>query len=216
LLKFGSSLAYFLPIVGLRQRPKIDAGFLRDAKKEGEKTLRRLESFIQQGIPVVVCEPGCWSALVDDLPDLIEDETFAASIKKNVVMIDDFIAEKIKSGSIICGFSSPFDSIIIHVHSHRQALSGADSMKYVLDQVPDMDAELLDAGCCGNIGFYGYARGHCDLSMKIGEERLFPVIRKKPPETAVVACGFDCRTQIADATGVAAVHWVDTLRGTAV
>lgn len=201
---------------GCCQRPKIDAGFLREAKEEGEKTLRGLESFIEQGIPVVVCEPGCWSALVDDLPDLIEDETLAASIKKNVVMIDDFIAEKIKSGGITCGFSSPFESIIIHVHSHRQALFGADSMQYVLDRVPGMNAELLDAGCCGNVGFYGFVKGHRDLSMKIGEERLFPAIRKKPPETTVVACGFDCRTQIADATGVAVVHWVDTLRGAAV
>ncbi len=201
---------------GCCQRPKIDAGYLREAKEEGEKTLRTLDGFIRKGMRVVVCEPCCWSALTDDLPDLIDDETLGARIKQNVMMIDDFIADEIKSGALSCGFASPFESVIIHMHSHRQALSGSGSMKHVLDLAPGMNAELLDAGCCGNVGFYGYARRHRGMSMKIGEERLFSAIRSRRPETAVVACGFDCRTQIADATGVAAVHWVDTIRGIAI
>jgi len=129
------------------------------------------------------------------------------------MMIDDFIAQEIKSGKVTGRFTSPYDSIMIHVHSHRQALSTGDSMKYVLDQVPGMNVELLDTGCCGNVGFYGFARGHFELSMKMGEERFFPMIRNRRPDTAVVACGFDCRLQIADATGVRAVHWLDTIRG---
>jgi Fe-S oxidoreductase len=198
---------------GCCQRPKIDAGLLAEAKQEGEKTLRALDGYVQEGVPVIALEPGCWSALVDDLPDLVDDESLGNRIKKNVMMMDEFLAGEIKKGRLTCGFSSPYNSIGIHVHSHRQALTGGDSMKYVLEQIPGVYVELLDAGSCGNVGFYGYAKGHRDLSVRIGEERLFPVVRKSQPETTIVACGFECRAQIADVTGVPAVHWVETLRG---
>ena len=61
--------------------------------------------------------------------------------------------------------------------------------------------------------FYGYEKVHYDYSMQIGEDRLFPLIRNREDGAAVVACGFHCRTQIADGTGVTPVHWVETIRG---
>ena len=48
--------------------------------------------------------------------------------------------------------------------------------------------------------------------MQIGEDRLFPAIRNRPDGSAVVACGFSCRWQIADATGTRPLHWVETIR----
>ena len=83
---------------GCCQRPKISHGFLRDAKAEGEKTLRNLDKYIQQGLRIAVCEPGCCSALKDDLPDLIDDEKLGQRIKQNVMMIDEFLADEIKAG----------------------------------------------------------------------------------------------------------------------
>jgi Fe-S oxidoreductase len=62
-------------------------------------------------------------------------------------------------------------------------------------------------------GSFGYEREHYELSMRVGEDRLFPAIRSLDAETAVVACGFSCRHQIADATGRRAVHWVEVVRG---
>ena len=62
--------------------------------------------------------------------------------------------------------------------------------------------------------FYGYSTSHYEYSMKIGEDRLFPLIRNREDGTVVVACGFQCRIQIADGTGLHALHWVDTIRGT--
>ena len=90
---------------GCCQRPKISHCFLREAKIAGEKTLRNLDKYIQQGLKIVVCEPGCASALIDDLPDLIDNEKLGERIKENVKMIDVFIAEQIQDGSINCGFS---------------------------------------------------------------------------------------------------------------
>ena len=71
----------------------------------------------------------------------------------------------------------------------------------------------LDAGCCGMGDLYGYEKDHYEFSMQIGEDRLFPRIRSMRSDTAVVACGFNCRTQIYDATGVRPMHWVQAIRG---
>ena len=62
-------------------------------------------------------------------------------------------------------------------------------------------------------GSFGYEKEHYDMSMQVGEDRLFPAIRDRDEGAAVVACGFSCRHQIADGTGAKAMHWVETLRG---
>ncbi|MCK4850830.1 MAG: 4Fe-4S dicluster domain-containing protein, partial [Phycisphaerae bacterium] len=198
---------------GCCQRPRISHGFLRKAKILGERTLRNLDTYIQQGLEIVVCEPGCCSALVDDLPDLIDDEQLGQRIKENVMMIDEFLDREIQQGALNCRFSSPFTSILIHGHCHQKALFSTNSMKRLLDRVPGISVQEIDSGCCGMAGSFGYEREHYDISMQIGEDRLFPAVRNRPPGCAVVACGFSCRHQIADATDVSPLHWTQTIRG---
>ena len=69
-------------------------------------------------------------------------------------------------------------------------------MKSVLDRIPDLSVEMLDTGCCGMAGSFGYEKEHYELSLKIGEDRLFqavrevmlPVIRRaKPPKRAALS-----------------------------
>jgi Fe-S oxidoreductase len=56
-------------------------------------------------------------------------------------------------------------------------------------------------------GSFGYS--HFELSMKIGEQRLFPAVREH--EGPVAACGFSCRHQIEDGTGKRAKHVIELL-----
>ena len=198
---------------GCCQRPRISHGFLRDAKAAGEKTLRNLDTFIQQGLTIVVCEPGCCSALTDDLPELIDDEQLGNRIRENVMMIDEFLMHEISSGSLRCEFTSTHEKILIHGHCHQRSLYGITAMKNLLERVPDTSVTEIDSGCCGMAGSFGYEREHYDLSMQIGNIQLFPAIRNREDGTTVVACGFSCRHQIADGTGVEALHWVEVIRG---
>ncbi len=198
---------------GCCQRPSISHGFLTKAKKEGEKTLRNLKKYIDQGLKIVVCEPGCASALTDDLPDLIDDGDLAKSIKKNVMMIDIFLENEIKAGNIDTQFTSSFKKLMVHGHCHQKSLYGTTAMEKILKSIPNLEVEIIDSGCCGMAGSFGYEKEHYELSMKVGEDRLFPAIRGKEDDTGLVACGFSCRHQIFDATGVQARHWVEVLRG---
>ena len=198
---------------GCCQRPGISHGFLKKAKTEGEKTLMNLKKYIDEGLSIVVCEPGCASALTDDLPDLIDNEELGNSIRENVMMIDVFLENEINTGNCNVEFISGFEKIMIHGHCHQKSLYGTSSMERVLSRIPGLELEVLDAGCCGMAGSFGYEKEHYDLSMKVGEDRLFPSVRSKEAETGLVACGFSCRHQIADATGQKAKHWVEVFRG---
>ncbi|MCP4398221.1 MAG: FAD-binding protein [bacterium] len=200
---------------GCCQRPKISHGFLREAKIAGEKTLRKLDTYIQQGLQIVVCEPGCASALTDDLPDLIDDEQLGRRIKEHVMMIDLFLDKEIQQGRCQCEFTSSLNRILIHGHCHQKSLFGTSAMTSILKRVPELSVEEIDSGCCGMAGSFGYEKEHYDLSFQVGEDRLFPGIRNRREGTAVVACGFSCRHQIKDGAAVKALHWVETLRGTA-
>jgi FAD/FMN-containing dehydrogenase/Fe-S oxidoreductase len=199
--------------VGCCQRPRISHGFLREAARDGLLTLCQLDEPIAQGLPVVVLEPSCASALTDDLPDLIDNPALAKRIRENVFMIDVFLDDERRAGRLKANLRSPHQKLLIHEHCHQKSLYGTESMSNLLAEVPGLEVETLDTGCCGMAGSFGYETEHYDLSLRIGEDRLFPAIRNKADSTAIVSCGFSCRHQIAHATGGRPLHWVETLRG---
>ena len=201
--------------VGCCQRARISRGFLRDARHEGGETMRKLDQLIQRGLPIVVLEPSCASALVDDLPDLMDDDALARRISDNVHMIDAFLQHEIEEGRLDCTFRLQGGSVLIHGHCHQKALFQTDAMKRILGTIDNAEIAEVDSGCCGMAGSFGYETEHYDISETIGEQRLFPAVRAAPDTCQVVACGFSCRHQIEHFTGRKPVHWVETLRGVA-
>lgn len=197
--------------VGCCQRPKISHGFLREAKKEGAKTLEGLRKYMDQGLKIVVCEPSCASALNDDLPDLIEDGALATQLKEQVMMIDVFLAKEIETGNLNVAFESNAGDMLIHGHCHQKALYGTKGLKSICEKT-DQKVGEIPSGCCGMAGSFGYEKEHYDLSNKIGESILFPAVRSMKEGTSIVANGFSCRHQIEHFTGVKAKHWVEVIR----
>jgi len=197
--------------VGCCQRPKISHGFLRDAKRDGLKTIEGLKQYLDQGLKVVVCEPSCASALNDDLPDLIANQEIADQLKNGVMMIDVFLAKEYENGHLDVDFEPVSKGIIIHGHCHQKALYGTNSMKLLLKNSKAKVTEI-PSGCCGMAGSFGYEKEHYDLSKKIGEEILFPAVSKLPKDQDLVACGFSCRHQIEHFTEAKPKHFVEVIK----
>ncbi|MEK6479573.1 FAD-linked oxidase C-terminal domain-containing protein [Catalinimonas sp. 4WD22] len=197
--------------VGCCQRPKISHGFLRDAKKEGAKTIEKLKPYLDQGLTIVVCEPSCASALNDDLPDLLEDEVLAKQLKAQVMMIDVFLAKEMGSGNLKTSFEAVAGDMLIHGHCHQKALYSTKAMKSICGHTGQKVGEI-PSGCCGMAGSFGYEKEHYDISAKIGESILFPAVRSMEKGTTLVANGFSCRHQIEHFTGVKPKHWVEVIR----
>jgi hypothetical protein len=85
-----------------------------------------------------------------------------------------------------------------------------DSEEKILEAI-GLDYRVLDSGCCGMAGSFGFERDHYDVSMKVGERVLLPAVRSAPKDELVLADGFSCRTQIAEATPRRALHLADVL-----
>jgi Fe-S oxidoreductase len=58
------------------------------------------------------------------------------------------------------------------------------------------EVEVLDSGCCGLAGNFGFEQGHYDVSVACAEHVLLPRVRSASARTAVVADRCSCRTQI--------------------
>ena len=82
----------------------------------------------------------------------------------------------------------------------------------LLSRIPGAQVDVLDAGCCGMAGSFGYDRSHYDVSKAIGERKLFPAVRARTPGAAVVAAGTSCRHQVEEFTGARPVHPATLLR----
>ncbi len=188
-------------------RPQLSKGLLRDAKKLAIKNVEALHQYVERGVPVVGLEPSCVASFQDDYRDLVPGEKTEA-VAQNVKMIDQFLAKEWTSGRLEPAqtFHKNGVSIMLHGHCQQRAIQGTSSTKAVLGWLSENVSEV-DSGCCGMAGSFGYS--HHELSMQIGEQRLFPAVRAHEGET--VACGFSCRHQIKDGTHKWAKHLVELL-----
>ncbi len=73
--------------------------------------------------------------------------------------------------------------------------------------------ELLDSGCCGMAGPFGFERDKFEVSQALGERVLLPAVRAAAPATILVADGFSCREQIAQNSPRRAVHFAEVIAG---
>ena len=81
-------------------------------------------------------------------------------------------------------------------HCHQKALAGIGGEVALLSRAAGAKLEVLDAGCCGMAGAFGYDREHFDVSKQIGARVLIPAIDRTPADAIIVADGFSCRSQI--------------------
>lgn len=197
--------------VGCCQRPKISNGFLKSAKTEGTLVAQKLKPFIDNNLKVVVCEPSCTTALVDDLPDLIEDKDLAHKIQENVLAIDEFIAQGLKKGLIKGRLKAKTQSILLHGHCHQKAILDIKGMENLFKQMDGVAYTCPDSGCCGMAGSFGYEKEHYEVSKKIAHHHLIPHLQGLKAETLVVANGFSCRHQILDFSDKKPIHWVESV-----
>ncbi|MBM3945303.1 MAG: oxidoreductase, partial [SAR202 cluster bacterium] len=131
------------------------------------------------------------------------------------LLIEEFVAAEMAAGNLL-PFRPPSTTasprkVLLHGHCHQKALTGTRPALDVLRSVPDTQVSEIASGCCGMAGSFGYEKSHYDVSMKIGEDRLFPAIRSHADDTLVISEGVSCRQQIAHGTSRQAVHLVQFL-----
>lgn len=200
-----------LPGPGCCGRPLISKGFVDAAREAARATIERLAPFAAQGLPIVVCEPSCASALRDDYLYL-SDHPRRHAVAAHCLTFEEFIAGLAAEGTLELTFSGETRRLLLHGHCHQKALFGTEAARRALSLPPNYTVEEVDSGCCGLAGAFGYEREHYDLSLAMAERRLWPAVRAAGAETLIVAAGVSCRQQIRHGTGRAALHPAEVLR----
>ncbi|RZS79028.1 FAD/FMN-containing dehydrogenase [Motilibacter rhizosphaerae] len=179
-------------------RPLYDTGMLDLARRSLRGLLDVLEPWTSRGIPVVVPEPSCLSSFRDELPKLLPDDPRAARLA-------DLARSPAEHLLTLEGLPTLSSAAVVHPHCHASAggWSGADRE---LLQRMGATAEVLDAGCCGLAGSFGFSADHEPVSRQIGEEHWLPRVRAAlGDDDVLVADGFSCRTQLDHLAGPPAV-----------
>ncbi len=191
-------------------RPMISKGLLSQAREQANANIDALHAYAERGIPIVGCEPSCLLTLRDEYPEFIADER-AKTVAENSFLIDEFLAQAHSAGKLDLQFSELGKQVMFHGHCHQKAITGTSDAIFMLNLPPGYQAELINAGCCGMAGSFGFEKEHYDISMQIGGLSLFPAIESKP-DWEVAVMGVSCHQQVEHGAGRRARHLVEVLR----
>lgn len=190
-----------LPEAGLCcGRPLYDFGMLDYAKELLAKILISLRKEIRAEIPIVGLEPSCVSVFRDELKRLFPFDEDAARLAQRVVSFSEFFAK-------YSDFHFPKlrKQALVHGHCHDKAVmkmeGEADFLKHL-----GLEFKILDSGCCGMAGSFGFEAEHYEVSARCGERVLLPAMREAGQEMLLIADGFSCREQIEQLAHKHALH----------
>lgn len=190
-------------------RPLYDFGLLDQARARLADVMAELIDRLDVGgrgpIAVVGLEPGCLSVFKDELPKLFPDDPRARRLSVHTELLGDFLHRQ--------GYRPPTYpvDITLHTHCHQRSLFNSGADQALLSRM-GAACTVLDSGCCGMAGSFGFHPDHVELSKAVAEQALFPALRRCPPGSVVVTNGFSCREQIHQGLGVQAMHLSQVLR----
>ncbi|MEU1461250.1 FAD-binding and (Fe-S)-binding domain-containing protein [Streptomyces sp. NPDC005727] len=183
----------------------VSTGQLDRARTVLRRTLDLMEPVLRRGTPVVVLEPSCAAALRADLPELLPDDPRAARLSSAVLTF----AEALRRHAPDWTPPAVGRPVAGQTHCHQHAVLG-DGADRALRESAGLTGEL-SGGCCGLAGNFGFERGHFEVSRACAEEQLLPSVRAAAEETAILADGYSCRTQLEQLAGVRGRHLAEVL-----
>jgi FAD/FMN-containing dehydrogenase/Fe-S oxidoreductase len=189
-------------------RPLYDFGLLDSARTYLLNVLSIIEPYLSADMPVVVLEPSCATVFRDELTNLLPHDNRARKLKANTLLLSEFLVRKaphyrpaVRTGSFV-----------VQGHCHHQSIMGMKDEMTLL-AATGANVQLLDSGCCGMAGPFGFERDKFDVSQRLAERGLLPAVRASDENTVLVADGFSCREQIAQNSNRRGLHLAEILAG---
>lgn len=229
-----------IPQIPCCARDAISQGNLATACKKAQTAAQTLINEIQnhQAIAVIVCEPGCLSAIHDEWQELklnLNPQNLS-NLKNLTCSPEQFLENNWQAHPQIPKFKnlnnldkdtdtnnqsntnihSGNNIITLHTHCHQKTLWDNNSSAEIITRIfgSNCSINILDTGCCGMAGTFGYDADKYQISMAIAELSLLPAIRKLHQDkdsinnlsNIILATGTSCRHQILHLTEYQPLH----------
>ena len=187
-------------------RSYLASGMVDEARAEAQRMIDALRPHIERGRAIVGLEPSCLLTLRDEFASLLPGEESAA-LAEHALLLEEFLASRQREGELRLELK-PLAArrALVHGHCHQKAFATMDSLKQTLALIPGLETQVIESGCCGMAGAFGYQADHYELSIKMAELDLLPALRADDGESLLVANGTSCRHQVEDAAGLEARH----------
>lgn len=195
-------------------RTYISKGFLKQAKSLANSHVTNFSNLVSETVPLLGIEPSALLSFRDEYLNLVDKplRAQAQKLKSHTFLIEEFLAKELRANRIDSSiFTTNTQHIIYHAHCHQKALSSLSDVKTILSAPKNYEVTILDTGCCGMAGSFGYEKEHYDLSLKMGSDRLFPALKNAKDSTIISASGTSCRHQIRDGVQKTALHPIEVL-----
>jgi FAD/FMN-containing dehydrogenase/Fe-S oxidoreductase len=195
----------------------ISTGQLGLAQRVLRRTIKALLPDLRAGVPIVVLEPSCAAVFRADAAELLGSDQARLLAERTRTLAELLVEAGWQPDGLLEGLSREGDAgartlhTIAQVHCHQHAIMGFDPDTEILRRC-GVDVDVLDTGCCGLAGNFGFERGHYEVSAACAERGLWPAARAADRQTAILADGFSCRTQLAAGrTGREGLHLAQLL-----
>ena len=188
-------------------RPLYDYGMLDTAKRWLSQILAALGGEIEAGTPMVGLEPSCTAVFRDELTEIFPQNEQAIRLSQQTFTLAEFMQK----------FAPDYQpsklarKALVHGHCHHKAIMKMECDAELFERV-GLDFEILDSGCCGMAGAFGFEKEHYDVSVACGERMLLPRVRSAAKDTLIIADGFSCREQIRQVSKRQALHTAQVLQ----
>lgn len=188
-------------------RPLYEHGMIDRAQAYLQQVLDMLDKDIRDGTPIVALEPACLSVFREEMPNLFPHSEQALRLREQAFLLSEFLEKYCPD--------LPFPRLerhaVVHAHCHHTSVLKMDAEIAVMQKL-GLDVDLLDSGCCGMAGSFGFEKEKYEVSMRCAERVLLPAVRAARPDDLLIADGFSCREQIIQTTGRRPLHLAEVLQ----
>ncbi len=188
-------------------RPLYDFGMLTTAKSLLKRVIDTLAPEIGQGTLMVGLEPSCTAVFRDEMLNLFPMDESARRLANQTYTLGEFLQRK----SDLSRLPRLRRKALVHGHCHHTHVMGLNCEQDILRRM-GLDYQMLDSGCCGMAGSFGFEAENYDISVAVGERVLLPSVREASADTFIIADGFSCREQIAGLTDRGAMHLAQVMK----
>ena len=187
-------------------RPLYDFGMLDTAKRYLLDILDELAPQLEKGLPIVVLEPSCASVFRDELCNLLPNDARAEKLRDQTYLLSEFLVKFAPDWTP----AQVSENILVHGHCHHRAATGMADEMMILRKT-GAEVSLLDSGCCGMAGPFGFEEDKYEISQTLGNRVLLPAVRNAEPDTLIVTDGFSCSEQITQNSDARPIHLAELL-----
>ncbi len=186
-------------------RTYMSKGFVDEARASAQQVVGALRDYAERGIPIIGLEPSCILSLRDEYHSLLPGDPDVKTLAGVALTLEEFVTREAAAGAFEATWNQSKQNLVLHGHCHQKALVGIDPSVKALS-LPGHSVNVVDSGCCGMAGSFGYEREHYKWSVKMAERALAPAVREAAEDDVIVAAGTSCRAQIEHCTGRKALH----------